>query len=88
MNAIASGARRTLLERREALERLARLETPDAQKRRGVLDQAAEVETALARIEAGNYGLCESCEGAIGRLRLRAIPEARLCMACSARRVT
>ena len=53
----------------------------------GAVEQSVEVEAALDRIEAGSYGLCESCEGAIGRLRLRAIPEARLCMTCSARNV-
>ena len=84
MDAIASGARRTLLERREALARLARVDTSGAQRLRDVAGQATEVEEALARIEAGTYGLCESCKGAIGRLRLRAIPEARLCMTCSA----
>ncbi len=42
-----------------------------------------EIDAALERIEQGCFGVCESCGGAVGRLRLRALPEARLCIACS-----
>ena len=42
----------------------------------------AQIDAALTRIEAGTYGECESCGHAIGRQRLRAIPEARLCVTC------
>ncbi len=42
-----------------------------------------EVEGALARIAAGRFGTCERCGGAIGRQRLRAVPEARLCLGCA-----
>jgi RNA polymerase-binding protein DksA len=45
-----------------------------------------EINAALARIQAGTYGLCEKCERAIGRQRLRAVPEARLCLTCSSPR--
>ncbi len=45
----------------------------------------AQIDAALARIEAGTYGECERCGHGIGRQRLRAIPEARLCITCSAR---
>jgi DnaK suppressor protein len=41
-----------------------------------------EVQTALARIEDGSYGLCEQCEEEISAKRLDAIPWARLCVAC------
>ena len=85
MDAIAAAARRTLLERRATLARLAQeMETP-AQDLRAA--QLREVEAALGRIDDGTYGRCESCQGAIGRLRLRAIPEVRLCVGCSSRRV-
>jgi RNA polymerase-binding protein DksA len=51
-----------------------------------VADQMREsleqVEHALARIEAGTYGDCESCGRPIGRLRLEAYPRASLCMEC------
>jgi DnaK suppressor protein len=41
------------------------------------------IEEALARIAEGEFGRCARCGGAIGRHRLRAIPEARHCMTCS-----
>lgn len=41
-----------------------------------------EVDAALARIAAGTYGHCETCGKAIGRQRLRAVPEARFCIGC------
>ena len=43
-----------------------------------------DIEAALARIAGGEFGRCERCGGAIGRHRLRAIPEARHCMTCAA----
>ena len=43
-----------------------------------------EIEAALERVREGRYGRCERCGAAIGRLRLRAVPEARCCLACSA----
>jgi DnaK suppressor protein len=42
-----------------------------------------DIDEALVRIEQGRFGHCARCGGAIGRHRLRAIPEARHCMACS-----
>jgi RNA polymerase-binding transcription factor DksA len=41
------------------------------------------IEEALARIAGGEFGRCARCGGAIGRHRLRAVPEARHCMTCS-----
>ncbi|MCY1082712.1 TraR/DksA family transcriptional regulator [Archangium lansingense] len=43
-----------------------------------------DIDDALVRIEQGRFGHCARCGGAIGRHRLRAIPEARHCMECSA----
>ncbi len=40
------------------------------------------VEAALARIEAGSYGLCTSCEKQIQPGRLRALPYTELCFEC------
>ncbi|MEO8697998.1 MAG: TraR/DksA C4-type zinc finger protein [Acidimicrobiales bacterium] len=37
-------------------------------------------------MDAGTYGLCESCSVEIPLERLQAIPHARLCVACSSRR--
>jgi RNA polymerase-binding transcription factor DksA len=42
-----------------------------------------ELDAALARLDASTWGRCEHCGGAIGRTRLRALPEARLCLPCS-----
>jgi DnaK suppressor protein len=41
-----------------------------------------EVKAAMARIEDGRYGFCESCEEAIARRRLDAVPWARYCVRC------
>jgi RNA polymerase-binding transcription factor DksA len=48
--------------------------------------QLAEVDAALKRVARGHYGWCERCGGEIGQLRLRAVPEARLCMGCASQR--
>lgn len=47
------------------------------------LGQIAEIDAALARIERGTYGRCQSCGGPVEAGRLKAIPEVRLCLACS-----
>jgi len=41
-----------------------------------------EIQEALGRVEAGTFGLCESCQEAIPRVRLNAVPHARFCVAC------
>lgn len=41
-----------------------------------------EVETALERLELGEYGVCAHCEEPIGARRLKAIPWARYCVDC------
>lgn len=43
-----------------------------------------DVLDALARLEQGTYGRCESCERWIDKARLKAAPEARYCLACQA----
>ena len=45
-----------------------------------VEEQIVEVEAALGRLEAGEYGKCEACGNPIGRDRLEAIPQARFCV--------
>ena len=42
------------------------------------------VDQAIAKIEAGEYGLCESCGEEIGNKRLEARPVAELCIDCKA----
>ena len=46
----------------------------------------AEVEHALAKFEAGTFGLCENCGQPIAPARLEAKPGARLCINCASRR--
>lgn len=43
-------------------------------------DQLRQVETALARIESGEYGTCEVCGMEIPVERLEAMPAATLCI--------
>lgn len=43
------------------------------------------IETALARLEAGTYGICSECGSEIGLERLRAVPTATRCVECQAR---
>jgi DnaK suppressor protein len=42
-------------------------------------------ERAIARIDAGTYGACESCGEPIGKARLQAFPRATLCVSCKQR---
>jgi DnaK suppressor protein len=52
-----------------------------------LLEQAhrrlADIDDALARREAGTYGVCERCGRAIGVERLAARPAARTCIDCA-----
>lgn len=48
-------------------------------------DMVLQSERALARIEDGTYGVCESCGNPIGKARLQAFPRATLCMVCKQR---
>ena len=73
------------------LERLATDEDP------AVIDEHAEisatvasgtlhdVEYALSRFDAGTYGSCEVCGGAIPLERLETIPHATTCVVCAER---
>ncbi len=44
------------------------------------------IETALERLEAGEFGACSECGGEIGEARLRALPFAALCLHCQEKR--
>jgi len=48
-------------------------------------DLLVQTERALARIESGTYGVCESCGEPIGKARLQAFPRATLCVSCKQR---
>jgi DnaK suppressor protein len=43
---------------------------------------ATEIDRALAKIDAGTYGLCEQCGRPIPDARLQALPQAALCVSC------
>src|SRR5215470_1697034 len=45
-----------------------------------------EIDEALAKLEAGTYGRCESCGGDIAPARLEAKPAAQLCIECASKR--
>ena len=99
MSRIETEARQLLLERRKSLRRAPELpprvdpaarwrdwETappalPEAARR-----ELADIDAALQRLEAGDYGRCLACSGPLGHQRLRAIPEARYCLSCSGQR--
>jgi len=44
--------------------------------------EVKEIDHALERIEAGEYGICESCNEAIGVARLKALPFTSHCIEC------
>jgi len=44
------------------------------------------VEKALAKLDAGTYGVCESCGKAISEARLEAMPATRYCIDCASAR--
>lgn len=41
-----------------------------------------EINDALARMQQGHYGICQSCENPIAPERLEKLPQARLCIDC------
>jgi RNA polymerase-binding transcription factor len=49
-------------------------------------DKMQAIDDALARIDDGSYGVCESCESDIAEGRLEALPFTRLCVNCQAER--
>lgn len=59
-------------------------ELTDADNQKALLDnsaqQRAEVEAALARLEAGTYGSCVDCGQSIPEARLEVRPEAARCV--------
>ena len=45
-----------------------------------------ELNDALKRIEDGTFGICEDCKRLIAKVRLKALPQARLCVKCQEKR--
>ena len=58
----------------------------EAAETSGTLTQARaavdEIDRALAKIDGGNYGICEKCGQPIPKARLKALPYAALCVQC------
>jgi RNA polymerase-binding transcription factor len=50
-----------------------------------VAEALDQTERAIARVDEGTYGNCESCGKPIGEARLEAYPRATLCVACKQR---
>lgn len=48
------------------------------------LDEMAQIEPALRRIDAGTYGVCTDCDTPIEIARLEAYPTAQRCTRCQA----
>jgi DnaK suppressor protein len=69
--------------REEEATEAAELETRLELEKR-LMEQLAEVEHALAKFEAGTYGLCDNCGKPIDPARLEALPQASLCLECKA----
>jgi RNA polymerase-binding transcription factor DksA len=86
MDSLVKHAREALMQRRS------RLQAAGAQVQQGAGElserdfrELHDIEDALARIQAGEFGQCSRCGGALGHYRMRAVPEARYCMTCSER---
>jgi DnaK suppressor protein len=43
----------------------------------------ARTERALAKLDEGSYGICDSCGTPIAPARLQAVPDVTLCLACA-----
>ncbi len=50
---------------------------------RSTTDRVAQIDAALARLDAGTYGRCLACGGPITPGRLEARPAATLCITCA-----
>jgi len=47
------------------------------------LDEITAIKAALARLDAGEYGICQSCGERIGDARLDILPFTPFCAACA-----
>lgn len=45
--------------------------------------EIARIRAALARMKAGEYGICQICGAEISQARLEAVPDAALCINCA-----
>jgi len=45
-------------------------------------DAMFEIDEAIRRLDEGTYGVCESCSKLVERVRLKALPFAKMCITC------
>lgn len=67
------------LSRMDALQAQA-MSVESGRRRKAML---RSIDTALARVDSGEYGLCQSCENPIHPKRLEFDPAALLCIECA-----
>lgn len=65
----------------EAVERLNRVGVANA-----IATTLADVDRAIAKLDEGTYGICDSCGEPIPAERLEAVPSAVLCVRCASKR--
>jgi len=75
----------------QPIGRLSRMDAIQQQEmaqatRAGAMLRLKQVETALRRMEKGEFGICLECEDDVGYARLSARPEALLCVNCQQKR--
>ena len=52
---------------------------------RSIFASIKDIDKALAKIDAGTYGICDSCGEPIPTARLEALPASSLCVACASK---
>ena len=72
--------RESELEESAQLDRITRVESHLEERDQRLLQ---DIEGALDRLDAGEYGECERCGEEIGAARLKALPTATLCIECA-----
>ncbi len=45
--------------------------------------ELAQINSALQRLQDGDYGVCTNCQSEINEARLRVLPAAQLCIKCA-----
>jgi len=91
VEASSDGARPVDLD--QPIGRLSRMDAMQQQSmvqanRRAAQQRLRQVEAAQRRFAEDEYGACLECGEAVGFARLKAQPEAPLCVACQSRRET
>ena len=51
-----------------------------------LVQKARSIEAALRKLQDGDYGVCERCDGTISPERLAVLPHTTLCIECARKR--